>query len=90
VVGYDGAQNVRDEESFVDWKSKPGWKVWHPPEQRARTTWMPEWTGFQDKTLWDWLQLLKVRLVVAWFGLSWTTTWQNAREQEMADRQAKA
>jgi uncharacterized protein YjbI with pentapeptide repeats len=51
------------------------------------------WTGFRDKTLWDWLQLLLVPagLAVAAFLLNnWATDRDRQREEERADRASDA
>jgi hypothetical protein len=45
------------------------------------------WTGFKDKTLWGWLQLLgalAIPLVLAIVGF-WFTTQQEARQQRIED-----
>jgi uncharacterized protein YjbI with pentapeptide repeats len=50
------------------------------------------WTGFSDKKLWDWLQLLSalaIPVVLAVAGF-WFTTQQNARQQKIEDRRAEA
>ena len=49
------------------------------------------WTGFGDKTLWDWLQLLSalaIPVVLAAAGF-WFTSQQDQRQQEIEDRRAK-
>ena len=48
------------------------------------------WTGFGDKTFWDWLQLLSalaIPVVLATAGL-WFTAQQDARQQKIEDRRA--
>jgi uncharacterized protein YjbI with pentapeptide repeats len=48
------------------------------------------WTGFGDKTFWDWLQLLSalaIPVVLAAAGL-WFTAQQDARQQKIEDRRA--
>jgi hypothetical protein len=57
VVDYDGARNLNDGERSVGRK-----KLSRKPEPKRRKTW-PRWTGFGDKTLWDWMQLLAVFLI---------------------------
>ena len=47
-----------------------------------------EWTGFPGKTLWNWLQLLIVPLVIAAGGV-WFNRQQRERELEIADRRAQ-
>jgi uncharacterized protein YjbI with pentapeptide repeats len=50
------------------------------------------WTGFGDKTVWDWLQLLSalaIPVVLAAAGL-WFTAQQDARQQNVEDERAKA
>jgi uncharacterized protein YjbI with pentapeptide repeats/membrane protein implicated in regulation of membrane protease activity len=49
------------------------------------------WTGFADKTFWDWLQLLSalaIPVVLAAAGL-WFTAQQEARQQNIEDRRAQ-
>ena len=47
------------------------------------------WTGFQNKTLWDWLNLLGVLAipVAVGFGTVWFTQAQQHRDQELAQLQ---
>src|SRR5215470_18206464 len=40
------------------------------------------------KTLWDWLQLVIIPLVLT-FGIWWLTRLQQQRDQQLADRRAK-
>lgn len=47
-----------------------------------------EWTGFPGKTLWDWLQLLIVPLVIAAGGL-WFNRQQRAREISIENERAQ-
>jgi hypothetical protein len=50
-----------------------------------------EWTGFGDKTFWDWLQLLSalaIPVVLAAAGL-WFTAQQDARQQQIEDDRAQ-
>ena len=75
----------------MDRKPKPGWKLWHPPEQRTRTTLIPRWTGLRGKTVWDWLLLisaLAVPVVVGFAGL-WFTQQQEARQQDIEDQRSQ-
>jgi hypothetical protein len=49
------------------------------------------WTGFGDKTFWDWLQLLSalaIPVVLAAAGL-WFTAQQDARQQKIEDQRAE-
>src|SRR5215211_6988243 len=49
------------------------------------------WTGFGDKTVWDWLQLLSalaIPVVLAIAGL-WFTAQQDTRQQKIEDRRAQ-
>jgi uncharacterized protein YjbI with pentapeptide repeats len=49
------------------------------------------WTGFGDKTVWDWLQLLSalaIPVVLAGAGL-WFTVQQEARQQNIEDRRTE-
>jgi uncharacterized protein YjbI with pentapeptide repeats len=47
-------------------------------------------TGFGDKTIWDWLQLLIVPLVLGVIGFYFTTSQEYAHQQELEARRAKA
>src|SRR5215217_7707410 len=47
------------------------------------------WTGFRGKTVWDFLQLLIVPLVVAVIGL-WFATQQDARQQQFENQRSDA
>src|ERR687897_793276 len=50
------------------------------------------WTGFSEKKLWDWLQLLSalaIPVVLAAAGL-WFTAQQEARQQNIENQRAKA
>jgi len=50
------------------------------------------WTGFGDKTFWDWLQLLSalaIPVVLAAAGL-WFTAQQDARQQKIENQRAEA
>ena len=50
------------------------------------------WTGFGDKTFWDWLQLLSalaIPVVLAAAGL-WFAAQQEARQQQIENQRAKA
>jgi uncharacterized protein YjbI with pentapeptide repeats len=46
------------------------------------------WTGFGEKNLWDWLQLLIVPLALVGVGL-WFTMQQDARQQQIEDQRAQ-
>jgi uncharacterized protein YjbI with pentapeptide repeats len=77
VVGYDGA--VRDEEHSV-WQTKP-------ERERKEETKQSRW-GFRGKTVWDWMALLIVPLVLVVIGLLFTLL-QDARQQDIEDRRAQ-
>lgn len=47
-----------------------------------------QWTGFPGKTLWNWLQLLIVPLVIAAGGV-WFNRQQRARELEVENQRAQ-
>src|SRR5215207_7631671 len=50
------------------------------------------WTGFGDKTFWDWLQLLSslaIPVVLATAGL-WFTAQQDQRQEKIEDQRAKS
>jgi len=57
VVGYDGARNPNDGERSVGRKT-----LSRKPAPKRRKTWS-RWTGFGDKTLWDWIQFAAVLLI---------------------------
>jgi uncharacterized protein YjbI with pentapeptide repeats len=80
AVGYDGSQNVRDEELSV-WQTKPerGQK-----EETKQSRW-----GFRGKTVWDWMALLIVPLVLVVIGLVFTML-QDARQQDLENQRAEA
>jgi uncharacterized protein YjbI with pentapeptide repeats len=75
---------VREEEHPVG-RKKPGRKA-EPPSKHG-ITW-PRWTGLANKTVWDWLQLLIVPLVLAVLGFSFTAQ-QDARQQQIEIHRAK-
>jgi uncharacterized protein YjbI with pentapeptide repeats len=77
VGGYDGA--VRDEEHSV-WQTKP------EREQREETK-QSRW-GFRGKTVWDWMALLIVPLVLVVIGLLFTML-QDARQQQIEAERAE-
>jgi uncharacterized protein YjbI with pentapeptide repeats len=79
-VGYDGGQYVRDEELSV-WQTKPerGQK-----EETKQSRW-----GFHGKTVWDFLQLLIVPLMLVAIGLVFSLQ-QDARQQRVEDQRADA
>jgi uncharacterized protein YjbI with pentapeptide repeats len=58
-----------------------------PPSKR-RIGW-PRWTGFGNKTIWDWLQLLIVPLMLAALGF-WFTAQQDQRQQRTEIQRADA
>ena len=58
-----------------------------PPSKR-RIAW-PKWTGFRNKTVWDFLQLLIVPLMLAAIGF-WFTVQQDARQQQIENQRAEA
>jgi hypothetical protein len=85
VVGYDGARNVRDEERSV-WQTKP------EREQKEETE-QSRW-GFRGKTVWNWLELFIVPIVLFGIGLLFEmqqTDRQRATEQQqaLADQRAQ-
>jgi hypothetical protein len=66
-------------------RKKPRRKV--EPEAKRRIPW-PKWTGFRGKTVWDWLQLLIVPIVLAAAGF-WFTAQQDARQLAIEERRAE-
>ena len=61
-------------------------KMEPPSEHRIR---WPKWTGFHQKTVWDWLQLLVVPFMLAAFGLFFTIQ-QEERQRQVENDRAKA
>jgi uncharacterized protein YjbI with pentapeptide repeats len=72
-------------------------KLWLPPQsskdqekldrlQNKRKKPLPKWTGFTNKTLWDWLQLLIVPLVLAVGGF-WFAAQQNQTSFQLSEKQ---
>jgi serine phosphatase RsbU (regulator of sigma subunit) len=62
------------------------------PGKRARQSESWAWTGFADKTLWDWLQLLSalaIPVVLAAAGF-WFTTQQETHQQAIEEKRAQA
>ncbi len=57
------------------------------PEKRPWRSKLWEWTGLGDKTLWDWLQLLIVPIVLAAAGF-WFSDQQDARQREIEGKRA--
>jgi Pentapeptide repeats (8 copies) len=84
AVGYDGGQNVIEEERPVG-RKKPGRKA--EPEAKRGLTW-PEWTGFRGKTVWDLLQLLIVPLALVVIGFLFSAQ-QDARQQKIENQRAQ-
>jgi hypothetical protein len=84
VVGYDGGQDLRDEERRLNQES--GWKPWRPPPRRKRI--LPEWLGFRGKTFWDWLELLVVPLALLGIGYFFSVQ-QNARLQRTENQRVQ-
>jgi len=75
---------VKDKEPLVE-REKPG----HKAEPSKRGIAWPSWTGFQNKTVWDWLQLLIVPLMLALITLAFT--WQqDARQQRIENQRAES
>ncbi len=70
MVGYDGSQNVRDEEHPVGRKD--------PNRKGGEVTKQSRW-GLRGRTVWDWLELWIVPMVLVVIGLIF--------EMQQADRQ---
>jgi hypothetical protein len=85
MVGYDDALNVRDEERSVGQKKLV--RKAEPPSKR-RLRW-PRWTGLPGKTVWDWLQLLVVSLMLVALGF-WFATRQEARQQQIEGQTSRS
>jgi uncharacterized protein YjbI with pentapeptide repeats len=77
VVGYDGPQNVRDEERPVGRKE--------PNRRQDEETKQSRW-GFRGMTVRNWLELLIVPLVLVAIGLLFENQ-QAARQQAMEEQQ---
>jgi uncharacterized protein YjbI with pentapeptide repeats len=80
VVGYDGGQNVRDEELPLGRKD--------PNRKQSEETKQSRW-GFRGMTVRDWLQLLIVPLALVVIGFLFTMQ-QDARQQQIEDQRAEA
>ena len=79
MVGYDGAWNVRDEERSVGQKK---------PEREQTEETKQTRGGFRGKTVWDWMALLIVPLVLVVIGLVFTML-QDARQQDLENQRAQ-
>jgi uncharacterized protein YjbI with pentapeptide repeats len=67
----------------INRKPKPGWERWRPPSPERGHLW-----GFQGKTVWDWLQLLIVPLMLALITVVFA--WQqDARQHELQEQNAQ-
>ena len=75
-----GGQNVRDEELPLGRKE--------PNRKQSEETKQSRW-GFRGKTVWDFLQLLIVPLMLVAIGLVFSLQ-QDARQQRVEDQRAKA
>ncbi len=84
MVGYDGGQNVKDEERSVGQKKLV--RKAEPPSKR-KIRWS-RWTGFRGRTVWDWLQMLVVPLMLVSVGF-WFTTQQEVRQQQLEDQRSQ-
>jgi len=84
VVGYDGARNVRGEERSVGRKKQI--RKAEPPSKR-KIRWS-RWTGFRGRTVWDWLQMLVVPLMLVAVGF-WFTMQQEVRQQQIEDQRSQ-
>jgi hypothetical protein len=80
VVGYDGGQNVRDEERSV-WQRKP-------EREHEEETKQSRW-GFRGMALRNWLELLVVPLALVVIGILFSVQ-QDARQQRIEDQRAAA
>ena len=59
------------------------------PSSKRGIAW-PRWTGFRGKTVWEWMQLLIVPLVLTVLGLFLTTAQQDVRQQAIENQRAEA
>jgi uncharacterized protein YjbI with pentapeptide repeats len=82
--GYDGAQNVRDEEHPVGQK-KSGRKA--ESASKRGIAW-PRWTGFRGMTVRDWLQLLIVPFALVVISFLFTAQ-QDQRQQQIENQRAQ-
>src|SRR6266852_5044170 len=70
-------------------------KLWLPPlslkDQKRlahlQKKHIPQWTGFSGKTLWDWLQLLLIPLVLTVGGFLFSNYQHNSDQQQALDQQ---
>jgi uncharacterized protein YjbI with pentapeptide repeats len=58
-------------------------------EEKARRRWVPQWTGFARKTLWDWLQLLIVPAILIGVTFVWSAS-QTRSDNKREDRRIAA
>jgi hypothetical protein len=56
------------------------------PEPKRRIRW-PKWSGFRAKTVWDWMDLLIVPIVLLLITVAFTVL-QDARQQQIEDERA--
>jgi uncharacterized protein YjbI with pentapeptide repeats len=80
VGGYDSDRNVKDEEHRVERKK--------PRRKAEKQIGWSRWTGFGGKTVWDWLQLFIVPLVLVGIGLLFEM--QQAERQQAMEKQQQA
>jgi hypothetical protein len=62
------------------------------PSKRSRWTKLWAWTGFGEKKLWDWLQLLSALAIPVVLGAAgfWFTAQQEAHQQAIEKKRAEA
>jgi multidrug efflux pump subunit AcrA (membrane-fusion protein) len=66
-------------------RKKPGRKAQLAPKRRIT---LPGWAGLGHRTIWDWVNLLILPIVLA-VGGYWFTAEQDARQQRIEDRRAQ-
>jgi hypothetical protein len=59
------------------------------PRKRTLRSKLWDRTGLRGKTLWDWLELLLIPLILGTFGLFWTTAQEDERQQAIEAQRAQ-
>ena len=70
-------------------QQRPGEEMQEEPGQKTQRGKLWEWTGFGDKTAWDWMQLLIIPVVLA-VGALWFNYAQQVQQRETEQSRAAA
>src|ERR671912_331775 len=86
-VDEGGPQRAATPDDPEAMRRKPRWQTTPTNRWGRFKRWFKRWAGFEKKTLWDWLQLLVVplMLVLVGVGFAWQ---QDARQDAIEDRRA--